>query len=243
MSYDVIISGAGPTGLMLASELRLHGVSVLVIERLAEPDQTIKAGAINTPTTEACYRRGLLPTLVAAQEENFGQFLKFMKGKPSAGAPPRFAGHFAALSLFSNNLDESDPELQGHGPVEQVGFVIQHQFEAILAEWATGLGVDIRRGVELTGFEAGDAGVTVHAGDETFTAGWLVGCDGGRSIVRKQAGFDFPGTPPEITGPPGHRGDDRWRGPAAWLDHHADRHLRLRPAARPHPDRRVRWAA
>jgi 2-polyprenyl-6-methoxyphenol hydroxylase-like FAD-dependent oxidoreductase len=200
MSYDVIISGAGPTGLMLACELRLQGVSVLVLERLAVPDLTIKAGSLNVPTVEACYRRGLLPRLEAAQEENFGQFLKFMKGKGPAKAPPRFAGHFAALSLFSDNLDESDPELTGHGPIDHVGFVIQHQFEAILAERAAELGVELRRGVELTGFEAGDADVTVHAGGETFTAGWLVGCDGGRSVVRKLAGFDFPGTAPEITG-------------------------------------------
>jgi 2-polyprenyl-6-methoxyphenol hydroxylase-like FAD-dependent oxidoreductase len=200
MSYDVIIAGAGPTGLMLACELRLHGVSVLVLERLTEPDQTIKAGSLNVPTVEACYRRGLLPTLRAAQENNFSRFLKFMKGKGPLTPPPRFAGHFAALSLFGNNLDESDPELQGHGPVEDVGFVVQNQFEAILSDRAVELGVEIRRGIELTGFSPGTSSVTVHAGGETFEAGWLVGCDGGRSLVRKQAGFDFPGTPPEITG-------------------------------------------
>src|SRR5262245_60080484 len=200
MSYDMIISGAGPTGLMLACELRLQGVSVLVIERLAEPDRPLKARALNVPTVEAWYGRGLLPRLRAAQEENFGQFMKFMKNKGPAKAAPRFAGHFAALPLFSNNLDESDPELQGHGPIEDVGFIIQQQFEAILTERAIELGVELRRGIELTGFESGESEVTVHAGGETFTAGWLVGCDGGRSVVRKQAGFDFPGTPPEITG-------------------------------------------
>ncbi|MFL6121284.1 FAD-dependent monooxygenase [Actinophytocola sp.] len=199
MSYDVIISGAGPTGLMLACELRLHGVSVLVLERLAEPDLTIKAGAINTPSAEAFYRRGLLPRLAAVQEQNMARFRAFMKNRGSAKPPPRFAGHFGALPMFGDKLDESDPELGGHGPADDVGFIMQQDLEAVLAERAAELGVEIRRGVALTGFETGDE-VTVHAGGETCTAGWLVGCDGGRSTVRKQAGFDFPGTPPEITG-------------------------------------------
>jgi 2-polyprenyl-6-methoxyphenol hydroxylase-like FAD-dependent oxidoreductase len=199
MSYDVIISGAGPTGLMLAGELRLHGVSVLVLERLAEPDPTIKAGSINVPSAEAFYRRGLMPRLEAAQEVNMGAFREFMKGRTLPAPPPRFAGHFGALGLFSNNLDESDPELTGHGPVDRIGFVLQQQLEAILAEWATELGAEIRRGVEVTDFDTGEP-VTVHTADETFEASWLVGCDGGRSTVRKLADFDFPGTGPEITG-------------------------------------------
>jgi len=199
MSYDVIISGAGPTGLMLACELRLHAVSVLVLERLAEPDQTVKAGSVNVPSAEAFYRRDLLQELAAAQEENMSRFRAFQKGRP-ATPPPRFAGHFAALWLSADNLDESDPELNGHGPVDEIGFVAQQQLEAILARRAVELGVEIRRGVELTGFEPGDDGVTVRAGAETLRAGWLVGCDGGRSLVRKLAGFEFPGTAPEITG-------------------------------------------
>jgi 2-polyprenyl-6-methoxyphenol hydroxylase-like FAD-dependent oxidoreductase len=209
MTYDVIISGAGPTGLMLACELRLHGVSVLVLERLAEPDPTVKAGSINTPSGEAFYRRGLLPVLMAEQEKNMGSFRAFQKDK-SAAPPPRFAGHFAALWMKGELLDESDPELGGHGPVDKLGFVLQQQLEAVLAYRATELGVEIRRGAELTGFETerssrsehrrDDDGVAVHAGGETVRASWLVGCDGGRSPVRKLAGFDFPGTPPEITG-------------------------------------------
>src|SRR3954463_9035794 len=111
MSYDVIISGAGPTGLMLACELRLHPVSVRVLERLAEPDLTIKAGAINTPSAEAFYRRGLLPRLSAIQEQNMAKFLAFMKDRPGPRKPPpRFAGHFAGLPMSADNLDESDPD-------------------------------------------------------------------------------------------------------------------------------------
>nr|WP_042184332.1 FAD-dependent monooxygenase [Kibdelosporangium sp. MJ126-NF4]CEL16229.1 probable oxygenase [Kibdelosporangium sp. MJ126-NF4]CTQ94154.1 probable oxygenase [Kibdelosporangium sp. MJ126-NF4] len=201
MTYDVIISGAGPCGLMLACELRLHGLSVAVLERLPEPDLTIKAGAINIPTAEAFYRRGLLPQMQAAQEENLGKFF----GNPSdnvgkARVPPKFAGHFAALWLSSDNLNADDPAFAGRGPAGDIGFIVQQQVEAILGRRAAELGVEIGRGVELTGFDADDTGVTVQAGERTFHASWLVGCDGGRSVVRKLAGFDFPGTDPEITG-------------------------------------------
>jgi 2-polyprenyl-6-methoxyphenol hydroxylase-like FAD-dependent oxidoreductase len=203
MSYDVIISGAGPTGLMLACELRLHGVSVLVLERLAEPDLTIKAGAINTPSAEAFYRRGLLPRLAAIQEQNMAKFMAFLKSRgDDAGPrkpPPRFAGHFAGLPMSGANLDESDPDFAGHGPADKVGFILQSDLEAILAERAVELGAEIRRGVEVTGFETSDD-ITVRTNGESFTASWLVGADGGRSVVRKIAGFEFPGTPPEITG-------------------------------------------
>ncbi|WP_433722051.1 FAD-dependent oxidoreductase [Nocardia sp. CA-129566] len=66
-TFDVVVAGAGPVGLILACELRLGGVDVLVVERLTEPDMTIKAGAINVPTAQAFYRRGLLPDLLEHQ--------------------------------------------------------------------------------------------------------------------------------------------------------------------------------
>ncbi len=200
MGHDVIIAGAGPAGLMLACELRLHGVAVAVLERLPEPDPTIKAGAINTPTAEAFYRRGLLGRLAAAQEESMAQVRAFLKDRGPMARPPKFAGHFAALWLSADLLDESDPDFAGRGPAGTVGFVSQQQVEAILADRATELGVELRRGVEVTGFDTDDSGVTVYAADERLRAGWLVGCDGGRSVVRKLAGFEFPGTAPEITG-------------------------------------------
>ncbi|MBP2326000.1 2-polyprenyl-6-methoxyphenol hydroxylase-like FAD-dependent oxidoreductase [Kibdelosporangium banguiense] len=199
MDYDVIIAGAGPTGLMLACELRLQGVNVAVLERLAEPDPTIKAGAINVPTAEAFHRRGLLPRLAAAQEQNMGVFRAFLKGG-AAKPPPKFAGHFAAIWLSGDLFDQSGPDFQGRGPAGEIGFVNQQQIEAILIDCAAELGVQVRRGTELTGFDTSEDGVTVHTDSEKLTAGWLVGCDGGRSLVRKLAGFEFPGTPPEITG-------------------------------------------
>ncbi len=208
MSFDadVVVAGAGPVGLMLACELRLGGASVIVLERLTEIDETIKAGALNTPSVAALYRRGLLPALRQAQEQNMAKFAAFARqagaapGPDGPKPPPRFAGHFAGIPLSGDLLDESDPDLAGHGPADTIGLVTQQQLEEILGERAAALGADVRRGVELTGFEAGDDGVTVSvAGGGTIRGRWLVGCDGGRSTVRKLAGFEFPGTDPEIT--------------------------------------------
>ncbi|MFF5206248.1 FAD-dependent monooxygenase [Streptosporangium sp. NPDC000396] len=205
MSYDVdvVVAGGGPVGLMLACELRIGGASVLVLERLTQMDPTIKAGALNTPSVEALYRRGLLPALRKAQERNMEQFAAFMRSRLPEGksvpAPPRFAGHFAGIQLSADRFDSSDPDLNGHGPADGVGLINQQQLEGLLAERAAELGIEVRRGVELTGFEADADGVTVTTSAEPVRARWLVGCDGGRSTVRKLAGFDFPGTEPEIT--------------------------------------------
>lgn len=89
MNRDVVISGGGPVGLMLACELRLAGVDVLVAERLPEPDQTIKAGSINLPTAEAFYRCGMLPALQALVQEDIARMQEFLKSRGAAWARGR----------------------------------------------------------------------------------------------------------------------------------------------------------
>lgn len=202
---EVVVAGGGPVGLMLACELALPKVGVVVLERLTEVDATIKAGAINTPTAESLYRRGLLPALEEVQREALERFASFLRQREAAGAdgvaqPPRFAGHFAGIMLRGDLLDADDPDFHAAGPADDVGLVPQAALERLLADHAAELGVTVRRGVELTGFDAAADQVTVRTADGVLRAGWLVGCDGGRSTVRRLAGFPFPGTPPEITG-------------------------------------------
>lgn len=208
--YDVVVAGAGPVGLMLGCELRLGGVArVLVVERLAEVDETIKAGAINSPTAIALDRRGLLPALTEVQRQAMDRFREFQRARGGDGntpPPPKFAGHFAGIVLEAGLLDAADPAFADAGPAGDVGLVPQAALERLLLDRAREAGVELRRQVELTGFEQDDDGVTVHlaptdgSAPESVRADWLAGCDGGRSTVRKLAGFDFPGTPPEITG-------------------------------------------
>ncbi|PNE41805.1 FAD-dependent monooxygenase [Streptomyces noursei] len=205
---DVVVAGGGPVGLMLACELALADVSVVVLERLTEVDTTIKAGAINTPSAEAFYRRGLLPPLVEVQKATMARFGSFVRQRQAAGAAapgpaPKFAGHFAGIMLRGDLLDESDPDFGASGPAGEVGLIPQEALERILGERAAELGVTVRRGVTLTGLDTDDTDggtVHVHTSEGSLRAGWLVGCDGGRSTVRRLADFPFPGTDPSITG-------------------------------------------
>ncbi|MBB5916913.1 2-polyprenyl-6-methoxyphenol hydroxylase-like FAD-dependent oxidoreductase [Nocardia transvalensis] len=194
-TFDVVVAGAGPVGLMTACELRLAGVHVLVVERLPDIDPTVKAGAINVPTAEAFYRRGLLPQLL---DDHAAKVAAFTGGQP--GPQRFFVGHFAGITLDSSLVDFDDPAFGETGPVSEAWFVGQQEIERILGARAAELGVEIRRGVELTGFTDDSDCVTIWLGDTAIRAGWLVGCDGGHSLVRKLAGFDFPGLDPLITG-------------------------------------------
>ncbi|WP_163511868.1 FAD-dependent monooxygenase [Fodinicola acaciae] len=214
MSFDVVISGGGPVGLLLAIELRLNGLAPVVIERLTEPDQTIKAGALHAITGEALVRRGLRDQLAAAQLTSIKQMLRMFSGDDedmsdaeAEAAMRKFAGkapmgHFAGVfKLDGSRLANVGIPESGSPPLIMVP---QPLLEAALVERAVALGVELRRGHNLTGLVQDDDGVTVTVdgpdGAYELRAGYLVGCDGGRSTVRKLTGFDFPGTDPAITG-------------------------------------------
>ena len=173
LDADVIVVGAGPTGLMLAGELRLHGVSVVVLERLAEPMRQSRALGFSARTIEEFGQRGLLSRL-----------------GPVEGIP---VGHFGGVPIDYRVVPGGSYGARG---------IPQSRTEAMLAERAAELGADVRRGHEVVGLESGGDGVTVDtttpAGPARLRARYLVGCDGGRSIVRKLAGIDFPGTEPVV---------------------------------------------
>jgi 3-(3-hydroxy-phenyl)propionate hydroxylase len=173
---DVVIAGAGPTGLMLACELRLAGVDVVVVERLAERTGESRAGGMHSRTLEVLDQRGILDRFLAAGE-----------------LQP--VGHFSGLYL---DFDES--ESRHPYPL----MILQSAIEQLLEEWAAELGVRVRRSSELSGIRQDGAGVTVElrtaqAAPTTLHARYLVGCDGGRSTVRKLSGIDFPGTEATMT--------------------------------------------
>jgi len=193
--YDVLVAGAGPVGLMLATELHLAGARVLVVERREKLDTAVKAGAINTASAEAFERRGLLPALEAVLRRLFPD-----DGRGPAALGP-FVGHFGGIQVRADPVDEEDPSLRDRDPAGWYLMVPQAEVERILGQRAAELGVEVRRRAEVRGFDADEAGVTVQlAGRGDVRVAWLAGCDGGHSLVRRLAGFDFPGTDPEITG-------------------------------------------
>jgi 2-polyprenyl-6-methoxyphenol hydroxylase-like FAD-dependent oxidoreductase len=209
MTFDVVVAGGGPVGLTLAAELRLGGVSVLVVERRTEIDRTIKAGSIALPAAQALARRGLADALGEVQRG----ILQAMLAKPGETPPGerelteirrrgrRIGGHFSGLfKLDPSRVDPADPDFRLHEDAVH-SLIPQRQLEEILGEFAASVGVEVRRGQEVRGFDQDGEGVTVTLADGSeLRAAYLVGCDGGRSAVRKLAGFDFPGTDGEITG-------------------------------------------
>ncbi|MEI9954342.1 MAG: FAD-dependent monooxygenase [Pseudomonadota bacterium] len=192
MTHDVVIVGAGPVGLFLAIELASAGVKPLVLERLAEPDRTIKAASVGAVAVEALQRRGLARALDEEYRATMALMMPALKARFGPGPIKRPGGHFSGLFLIDQSL-QRDPE-------RHMRPVPQEALEKILSARATALGIEIRRGVALEGFEQDDDGVTVHTSAGPVRAKYLVGCDGGRSRLRKLAGFEFPGTDPTITG-------------------------------------------
>ncbi|HEX2315831.1 MAG TPA: FAD-dependent monooxygenase [Thermomonospora sp.] len=176
MSPTVVIVGAGPIGLMLACELGLAGVRTIVLERRTGTDLRSPAMAINGATVELLDQRGLLDAL----------------REHSMELP---AAHFANLWLDLTPLTERH---------EASLIVPQWRIERRLEEHATGLGVEVRRGVEVIGLaqDGGCVTVTVRAGTEidTVTGRYLVGCDGWESTVRELAGIGFPVREPAFYG-------------------------------------------
>ncbi|MGW7254723.1 FAD-dependent oxidoreductase [Streptomyces sp. NPDC054834] len=211
-AVDVTVVGAGPVGLVLAAELALSGASVQVLERRAEPDEAMKAQSINMPTAEALDRRGLLPAAEQVQREILervgavGAFARIADeqqqrhGGGRRAVDTRFTGHFAGMVLDADLVDWSDPDLAAHAAAGGARMVPQPQLEKLLAGHVARLGVPVRRGVEVTTLDDTGDGVLVGTTAGAVRTGWLVGCDGGHSTVRRLAGIDFPGTDPELTG-------------------------------------------
>ncbi|WP_198087158.1 FAD-dependent monooxygenase [Variovorax sp. E3] len=194
--HDVVIAGAGPVGLFLACELALAGLDVLVLERAEHPEAPLKVPPLGTrglsvATAEALYRRGLLEDLQAATAAARGA---------ATGAPRKAqAGHFAGIGIDPARIDPSAWPYRLPNPASSNFAADMGSVESVLAARALALGVEIRRGLAVTGLDDGGDGVAVHAGGHSVRAKWLVGCDGGRSAVRKLADFAFPGTEPEFT--------------------------------------------
>ncbi|KAF5520038.1 Monoogygenase [Colletotrichum aenigma] len=197
--YDVIVAGAGPVGLLLACEVALAGASVLILERDAKPESEWKSNPVgfrglHLPSIELLYRRDLLGKLYD---------LTNRPHTPPKGSGMQFGGHFAGIPLNLNQLDLNRWKYRLPGPSLMPGPITIDRIEAVLTERAESLGVTILRGHGFNWIvEETQSGITVEAGEEgqNFRGRWLVGCDGGRSAIRKAAGFEFAGTEATFTG-------------------------------------------
>jgi 2-polyprenyl-6-methoxyphenol hydroxylase-like FAD-dependent oxidoreductase len=170
IEHAVVIAGGGPTGLMLAGELALAGVDVAIVER--RPNQELagtRAGGLHSRTLEILDQRGIADRFLDA-------------GKTTQ------VGQFAGVSLDISTF----PTRHNYG----LG-LWQNDIERILAGWVDELAVPIYRSREVAEFNQDDTGVDVQLADgQALRAQYLVGCDGGRSLIRKTAGIDFPGWDP-----------------------------------------------
>jgi 2-polyprenyl-6-methoxyphenol hydroxylase-like FAD-dependent oxidoreductase len=165
--HAVVIAGGGPTGMMLGAELALAGVDVAIFER--RPDQDLagsRAGGLHARSLEVFDQRGIA-----------GRFIEKGQVVQATG--------FGGIPLDISDFPSRYPHVLG---------LWQNHIEQIMAGWIRELKVPVHYGVEVTGFTQDESGVDVALSDgRIIRAQYLVGCDGGRSIVRKTAGIDFPG--------------------------------------------------
>lgn len=168
--HAVVIAGGGPSGLMLAGELALAGVDVAIVER--RPNQDVagtRSGGLHARTIEIFDQRGIADRFLAE------------------GQKAQVTG-FAGVRFDISDFPTRHPYSLG---------LWQTHIERILAGWVAELKVATYRGIEVTGFAQDETGVDVALGDgQSLRAQYLVGCDGGRSLVRKAAGIEFPGSDP-----------------------------------------------
>jgi 3-(3-hydroxy-phenyl)propionate hydroxylase len=165
--HAVVIAGGGPTGMMLAAELTLAGTDVAIVERRAGPELAgSRAGGLHSRSIEVLDQRGVADRFV------------------SAGTTYPVV-HFASIQLDISDFPSRHPYVLG---------LWQTHIERILAGWISELGVPVYRGCQVSGFTQDDTGVHVELSDgRRLRARYLVGCDGGRSLIRKAAGIEFPG--------------------------------------------------
>ena len=205
MIYDVVIAGAGPVGLFLACELRLAKLSVLILEGNETGSSPLKGlpfgmRGLSAPTTDALYRRGLLEDVVLTQPASpvSGNGVSAAGEKPAQNRRP--GGHFAGIPIPPEKIDTTRWGYRLPSPAAPNMPTTMERIEKVLAERASAMGVEIKRGFAVEDFDDSGNTVDVRANAQTFHGKWLVGCDGGRSRVRKIGGFDFVGTDPEFTG-------------------------------------------
>ncbi|MBB5841536.1 rifampin monooxygenase [Kribbella italica] len=169
---EVLVVGSGPTGLMLAAELRLHGVDVVVLEKDSAPTKVVRAMGLHARSVEVMDQRGVLERFLAV------------------GTQYPVAGFFAGIPKPTPALDSAHAYTLG---------MPQPAIDRILAERAVELGAELRYGVEVVGLSQDERGVDVELADGSrLRAGYVVGCDGGRSTVRKLLGIGFPGEPSQV---------------------------------------------
>src|SRR5688500_7329325 len=168
--HAVVIAGGGPTGLMLAGELALAGVDVAIIERRASQELAgSRAGGLQARTIEVLDQRGIADRFLAEGTNVQTQW-------------------FGGVALDISDFPTRHPYGLG---------LWQNHIERILAGWVSDLAVPLYRGQDVTGFTQDETGVDVEVADgPSLRADYLVGCDGGRSVVRKAAGIEFPGMEP-----------------------------------------------